>query len=122
MAAAQGQEARRKGQVRHEHRGLSGARHTKPGGWAACQPLGRCLLLTMQRPPVAAAYAPRRCRMILLAWAGSSSNVFATWQVKDAELIAVELPARNGYVPRSRLPSPQTQPTYLPLPLLFTLA
>lgn len=35
-------------------------------------------------------------RFICLAWAGSSANVFNTWQVKDAEIIAVELPARNA--------------------------
>jgi surfactin synthase thioesterase subunit len=34
--------------------------------------------------------------MLCMGWAGSSSNAFKTWDLKDVELLLVELPARNA--------------------------
>lgn len=36
--------------------------------------------------------------MLVLGWAGSNSGVFKTWNLKEIEVVKVELPARNAYV------------------------
>lgn len=35
-------------------------------------------------------------RVVCLGWAGSNSNAFKTWEIPGAEVLAVELPARNA--------------------------
>lgn len=37
-----------------------------------------------------------KARMLCMGWAGSNSGVFKTWDLKDIEVIKVELPARNA--------------------------
>jgi medium-chain acyl-[acyl-carrier-protein] hydrolase len=47
-------------------------------------------------------------RMLCMGWAGSSSNAFKTWDLKDVELLLVELPARNARFSEPGLSDVQT--------------
>jgi hypothetical protein len=37
-------------------------------------------------------------RMVCLPWAGGNSTIFVGWDLPDVEIVAVELPGRQGWV------------------------